>query len=187
MRPILFMTFSHILHKPAHYIVTFFHIHHRWIKPFVMFYKIHHGWRTNSPVSMYPPIVFCLHGMNISCWSHKSDLYQKNFFKLLKYNIMSSWLPTWHIDVRLAHMSAQHGMDFFRWNSKWCENEVWIDDYMVIKSLNTRLLLQSYYFFVLCSRILIWSSQHANESQTCHLSGPVNMVVGSTCQVQSAW
>jgi hypothetical protein len=45
----------------------------------MMFYKIHHEWRTNSPVSM-DPIVFCLCGMNISCWSHMSDLHQKTVF-----------------------------------------------------------------------------------------------------------
>jgi hypothetical protein len=45
-------------------------------KPFVTFYKICHGWRTNSPVSMVPPIIFCLRGTNISCWSYMSDLHQ---------------------------------------------------------------------------------------------------------------
>jgi hypothetical protein len=49
-------------------------------KPFVTFYKIHHGRRTNSPVSMDPPIVFCLRGINISCLSHMSDLHQKQLF-----------------------------------------------------------------------------------------------------------
>jgi hypothetical protein len=63
-------------------------------KPFVTFYKIYNGWRTNSPVSMDPPIVFCLRGMNISCLSHMSVLHRKELFLLLKYNIMSSWWST---------------------------------------------------------------------------------------------
>jgi hypothetical protein len=36
------------------------------------------------------------------------------------------------------------------------------------------VVMESYYFFVLCSRVLIRSSQH--DSRT-HLSGPVSMVV----------
>jgi hypothetical protein len=90
------MTFSQIHHKPAHYIVTFFLHSSEMNKPFVTFHKIRHGWRTNSLVSTNPPIVFCLRGMNISCWFHMSDLHKKNFW-LPKCNIMSSWWPTWHM------------------------------------------------------------------------------------------
>jgi hypothetical protein len=91
--------------------------------PFVTFYKIRRAWKTNSSVSIDPPIVFCLRGMNISCWSHLSDLHQiKMFFLLPKYNIMSPLWPTGHIGVMVAHMSAQLGMKFyfFRRNSKGC-------------------------------------------------------------------
>jgi hypothetical protein len=77
--------------------------------PFVTFYKIHHGCRPNSPISMDPPIVFYLCGMNISYWSHMSDLHQKIIFLLPKYNTMALWWPTWHISIRVANRSCQHG------------------------------------------------------------------------------
>jgi hypothetical protein len=46
----------------------------------------------------------------------------KNYCLLPKYNIMPFWWPTWHIGVRLANMSAQLGVNFFRRNSKWGSN-----------------------------------------------------------------
>jgi hypothetical protein len=64
-RPIILWLFSHSLQINS---------------PFVTFYKIHHGWRTNSPVSIDPPIVFYLCGMNISCWSNMSDMHWKKLF-----------------------------------------------------------------------------------------------------------
>jgi hypothetical protein len=53
------------------------------------------------------------------------------------------------------------------------------------EAYTTRLLFQlcccvSYYFFVLCSGVLIRSNKHGNRT---HLSGLVNMVVGATYQV----
>jgi hypothetical protein len=74
-----FMTFSQIHYKLTHYIMMFFHIRHIWINP-VVFHKIYHGWRTIISISMDPPIVFWLCGMNISCWSHMSDLHPKKLF-----------------------------------------------------------------------------------------------------------
>jgi hypothetical protein len=43
---------------------------------------------------------------------------KKLFFGLPKYNIMSPWWPTCQIGVRLAHMLAQLGLNFFKLNSK---------------------------------------------------------------------
>jgi hypothetical protein len=91
-------------------------------KSFVTFYKIHHGWRTNSPVSMDSPIISCLCGMNISCWSHMSDWHQKPIFGLPKYNIMSPWWPTCQLSLdwiflmklqMLVHMSDWHRKELF--------------------------------------------------------------------------
>jgi hypothetical protein len=101
---------------------------------------------------------------------------------------MLSWWPTWHIGVRLAHMSPQFGMNFFRQHKmvqKWGSNPqtTWSS-----KAFTTRLLLRlcccaSYYFFVLCSGVLIWSNQHENGSRTYNLSGLVSMVIGPTCPI----
>jgi hypothetical protein len=80
----------------------------RMNKPFVTFYKIYRGWRTNSPVSIGPPLVFCLPDMNKSCWSHMSDLHRKTFFG--------------YQNIILCHLSGPHASsawtDFFKWNSK---------------------------------------------------------------------
>jgi hypothetical protein len=161
------MIFSQIRHKPAHYIVTFFHIHHRWINPLLMFYKIRHGWRTNSPVSMDPPIVFCLHGMNISCWSHMSDLHRKKNLTT-KYNNMSPWCP---------HASSPLDWNFFKMKLKMLKIGFEPMTPWQLEDYTTKLLLHlcccaSYYFFVLCS--VYWFC-------------PVSMVIGLTYQVQSAW
>jgi hypothetical protein len=116
----------------------------------------------------------------------------KNLFLLPKYNIMSPWWPTWHIGVRLAHMSAQLSMNFLDETQNVAK--MWFEPATAwsLVVFTTRLLLRlcccgSYYFFVLCSGVLIRSSQHENGSRTCHLLGPVSMVVRPTCQVQSTW
>jgi hypothetical protein len=112
-----FMMFSHIRHKPAHYIVTFFHIQHRWIN---------HLWHSINFVMDEEPIVqsawtYLLYFAYVAWIYHVGptcQIYTKKLFWLPKYNIMSSWWPTWHIGIRLANMSAQLRMNFFRRNSK---------------------------------------------------------------------
>jgi hypothetical protein len=97
------------------------------ISPFVMFYKIRHGWRKNSPVSMNPRIVFCLCGMNISCWSHMSDLHRKLFY---------------YRNIILYHLGGPHDTLASGWPTcqlslgrKECENGVQTRDRMVIGRL----------------------------------------------------
>jgi hypothetical protein len=157
----MFMTFSQIHHKWAHYIVIFFSHSSQINSPFGVFYKIHLVCRPNSPVSIDTRIIFHLRGMNISYWSHMSGLHwKKNYYQniiLCQHGPTYCILLMWHEYIMLVpHVRFASKNIFF--------------DY------TTRLLLHlcfcvSYYFFVLCS--MYWSC-------------PVSMGVGPTCQVQSA-
>jgi hypothetical protein len=149
-------------------------------KIFVTCYKICYGWRTNSPVSMDPPIVFCLRGMNISCWSHMLDLHRRKTFFLNYQNIILCLPGGPHDTSVLDWPTCQFrlGWIFLDETQNTAEKmrfepaTPWSSE-----AFSTRLLLRlcccaSYCFFVLCSRVLIRSSQHENRSRTCHLSGP---------------
>jgi hypothetical protein len=80
-------------------------------QPFVTFYWIHHGWRTNSPVSMDPPVIYCLRGMNISCWSHMSDWHQNiitcHLGPCVGLAYMSAWAKFYFKKIKMLKMGVE--------------------------------------------------------------------------------
>jgi hypothetical protein len=102
----MFMTFSQIHHKWAHYIVIFFSHSSQINSPFGVFYKIHLVCRPNSPVSIDTRIIFHLRGMNISYWSHMSGLHwKKNYYQniiLCQHGPTYCILLTWHEYIMLV-------------------------------------------------------------------------------------
>jgi hypothetical protein len=98
-------------------------------------------------VNLDAPIVFCLHGMNISCWSHMSDMHRKRFFYYR--NIILCQLGGPHCQLTL-------GLNIFSNETQNAQDRVEPMTPWSLHDYTTNLLLHlccrvTYYFFVLCS------------------------------------
>jgi hypothetical protein len=171
------MTFSHIRHKPAHYIVTFFHIRHRWIKPlwhsikFVMDEEliVQSTW---IHLLYFAYVAWIYHvGPTCQICTEKTFFYYRNIILCHlrgPHDTLASGWPTCQLSLGWIFLDeTQNGA-----KPGFEPTTIWS-----IKAFTTRLLFQlccyvSRYFFVLCS---------------VHWFCPVNMVLGPTYQVESAW
>jgi hypothetical protein len=137
---------------------------------FVTFYKIGHGWRTNSPVSKDRPIVFCLRGMNISCWSHMSDLHRKNFF--------SYW------NIILCHFGGPYDTLVSGWPTLSMTLTIFLTQ---ISMLDTRpILLWHFLIFVTNWPIILWHFVHIRHRSAHVLWHFIKLVMDKGPIVQSA-